>query len=248
MERYDARFLLSVKELACENEDSPLWKRVYEKLDGQRIAKVNDIRVPGKRATSAGAGLLLQYWLRQWADCTYVKWRCSIGDGCPKPKLQLLTLDEVLDGIKNPWENPVKYKKNEKPYPDSCCFCFNLSHSEEYVVAAFSERELGIDIQSCKKGNYTKLIDRFFTEEEKSFLDKVGSEDEALFREWFYRLWTRKEAYGKLIGEGIAPVIGNNFLDLEAEWLRRYEFEEYDFLDGYQVTCCAWKRQEENQF
>ena len=51
----------------------------------------------------------------------------------------------------------------------------------------------------------------FFTEREAAALEQAGEERETRER-LFYRLWARKEAYGKLTGKGIAAALEVDFL------------------------------------
>lgn len=88
-----------------------------------------------------------------------------------------------------------------KPYIDNLPVHFNLSHSGRLVACGISDQEIGVDIQEKRSGNHRRLWERFFTEEEKALLKCCCSveEEETLF----YRLWTAKEAYGKLTGRGL---------------------------------------------
>lgn len=56
---------------------------------------------------------------------------------------------------------------------------FNLTHSGEYTVVAFSDSEVGIDLEKKEKRNLERL---------KAYLDFDGSDD------LFYDEWTRREA------------------------------------------------------
>ncbi len=73
---------------------------------------------------------------------------------------------------------------------------FNLSHSGDYVLAAFGPVELGCDIQMIGEAHRNdRIAARFFTEAEQKALG--GGMD-------FYRIWARKESYIKCIGDGMA--------------------------------------------
>lgn len=93
--------------------------------------------------------------------------------------------------------------KNEhgKPYlkePEGVFY--NLSHSGDYVVGAFADAEVGIDIEHGRK-NVDKLVKRCLNEEERQqYLacnSKVQQED------LFLRCWTRKESAAKALGIGL---------------------------------------------
>lgn len=85
-------------------------------------------------------------------------------------------------------------------------YFFSLSHSEDYVMCAISEREVGADIQKMRACDVMKPAERFFSERERERLRRCS--DEAKQRELFYELWTCKEAYGKLTGKGLTEAIG----------------------------------------
>ena len=74
---------------------------------------------------------------------------------------------------------------------------FNLSHSGMYVAAAFGTEDIGVDVELMRTGKQ-KIAQRFFAEDERKYLEKCWT-DEA-----FTGIWTRKEAYIKAVGTGIA--------------------------------------------
>jgi 4'-phosphopantetheinyl transferase len=78
---------------------------------------------------------------------------------------------------------------------------FNISHSGDYVVVAFSDCPVGIDIEK-NKGNRLKVAQRFFTQQELNDLFLFAEEQEQV--DYFYQLWTLKESYMKAIGKGIS--------------------------------------------
>jgi 4'-phosphopantetheinyl transferase len=96
-----------------------------------------------------------------------------------------------------------------KPYlADYPELAFNLSHTGNQMVLAMAyNRDLGVDIEQCKpRKNLTALVDKCFAEEEKTYwqLLPVSQQTQA-----FYRFWTRKEAFVKATGRGIALGLNN---------------------------------------
>jgi 4'-phosphopantetheinyl transferase len=89
------------------------------------------------------------------------------------------------------------YGVNEKPYLKDGRAFFNISHSGSYVICSVSENEIGCDVQTVEKYN-PRIATRFFTENEKLFLEKSENQSED-----FTRLWTLKESVLKKTGEGI---------------------------------------------
>ena len=67
----------------------------------------------------------------------------------------------------------------------------------------------------------------------------------------FYRLWARKEAYGKLTGKGIAAALEVDFLPggtVSSPYGcssgevggKRLLWEEYDSIAGYSIALCRY--------
>ena len=106
----------------------------------------------------------------------------------------------------NPAEINFSYNKYGKPSLNAEVHTedlkFNVSHSKDIVVYAITKnREIGIDVEYLKDvSRAEKIIDRFFSEEEKNF---YNSQPEHKKKWAFFALWTRKEAYSKAMGRGI---------------------------------------------
>ena len=81
--------------------------------------------------------------------------------------------------------------------------CFNLSHSHGIALYALTRgREIGIDIEYFRPDVETeKLAERFFSPREAAALRALP---EHLRKEAFFNCWTRKEAYIKADGKGLA--------------------------------------------
>lgn len=91
--------------------------------------------------------------------------------------------------------------ENGKPYlPDFPQLHFNLSHSGTTVMAAFAPCPVGCDVEAVGAPNL-RVAGRFFAQEEQALLAHCGSDEEQA--ELFYRLWTLKESYIKMLGTGM---------------------------------------------
>ncbi len=95
------------------------------------------------------------------------------------------------------------YGSKGKPYlkehPD---LHFNLGHSGELAVYAVAGDELGVDVERMKAvEDWEKISKRFFSLRESNELAKL---DPAQQMAGFFACWTRKEAYIKATGEGLA--------------------------------------------
>lgn len=80
---------------------------------------------------------------------------------------------------------------------------FNLSHSHELVLYAFSSnQEPGIDVEFVRPIAEAKgIAERFFSAEENAVLCRLAP---AEMQKYFFIFWTRKEAYLKARGTGLS--------------------------------------------
>lgn len=96
----------------------------------------------------------------------------------------------------------LKTDCNGKPYlsghPE---ICFNITHCDGFVACAFHTKAIGIDAEF--PGYFPPiLVEHALSEDEKSLLQSHNT-DLLEQQEWFYRLWTLKEAYVKESGVGV---------------------------------------------
>ena len=80
---------------------------------------------------------------------------------------------------------------------------FNLSHTQTVALLAVTlEKDVGIDIEHIdRKTDWKGICQRFFTEPEQKALFSL---DKSQQEHAFYTLWTRKEAYMKVLGTGLS--------------------------------------------
>jgi len=119
------------------------------------------------------------------------------------------TLREVLGralGIP-PQAVALRYRPHGKPELDPACaplageLRFNLSHSGQRALIALSRVEVGADVEWLKKRRTDDIARRFFApgEQQRLFALPPGEREAA-----FFRLWTCKEAFLKVTGEGLS--------------------------------------------
>jgi 4'-phosphopantetheinyl transferase len=95
------------------------------------------------------------------------------------------------------------YGANGKPRLASGGLHFNLSHSAGIAVYAFTWGcEVGVDVERTRAiEDSADIARRFFCQEEALELERLGPEARDV---GFFQCWTRKEAYIKALGEGLA--------------------------------------------
>jgi len=120
---------------------------------------------------------------------------------------------------------------------------FNISHAGTWVVAAFSDYEVGIDVELIKKINYN-VSDIFYSEEENKALNKLRGKKKL---EYFFDLWTMKESYLKYTGKGLSEPLNSftvvkseNKFTLSHKSINKNVFlKQYDLEKGYKLAVCS---------
>lgn len=107
-----------------------------------------------------------------------------------------LLLNKVLESYgKN--HHDISIGEHGKPELDG--FCFNLSHSEDLVICAVSDSPVGCDVEKLREAP-KRIAERYFGKCEKQYLDMCEGKD---YDKAFFRLWTIRESYVKMTGEGL---------------------------------------------
>ena len=122
-----------------------------------------------------------------------------------------------------------------KPFAEGLDAQFNISHSDDFVVCAVSDRPVGIDIEKIRPVDL-KISKKICTPDELYSLfghipdegEFVRTDNENLLNR-FFRMWTKKEARGKFLGKGLlfgeTDVVCNEFF--------------VDDADGYIIALCT---------
>lgn len=109
---------------------------------------------------------------------------------------------------------------------------FNISHSEEMVVCAISDKPVGIDVEMIRPIG-TNILRKLCTDVDLEYIFDNGTitnnipcnfDDQQLCR--FYEVWTAKEAYFKCVGTGIKNLKSISMDELE-EKRKTYQIENY---------------------
>lgn len=208
----------------------------WDKLADWQREKVSRCVQHGARALCMGGQLLLQYGAHRMSVCE----KPAMGKEGNGIRWQQLDCSQLLEGIVSSLSLRVAYASKGKPYIWHVPWHYNLSHSGDYAALAISGAPVGIDIQQ-KRAYKDSLVKRFFSEAEAAAYESLFSTDAQEYntvREtFFYTLWCRKEAYGKLLGTGLTEdVLKRNML--EDMGVHLYEYEN---LPGYCVCVCSEK-------
>ena len=95
------------------------------------------------------------------------------------------------------------YSSHGKPGLSESRLDFNVSHTEGMAVFGFTRgRRIGVDVERIRADfRLDEVAERFFSVAERAALNDLpmGARHAA-----FFRIWTRKEAYIKARGEGLA--------------------------------------------
>ena len=112
---------------------------------------------------------------------------------------------------------------------------FNLSHTaDSLLIAVANFADIGIDIEAIKSRNgLLGIAERCFSAREFDGWQRL-SPDRQL--ECFYRLWTKKEAFVKAVGRGIALGVEQCEVELEKGGGLLAIPEEYGPASGWTVS------------
>lgn len=135
----------------------------------------------------------------------------------------------VMHGVKTLFGRDtcdVYYNQNGKPCLPFCCF--SIAHTENMAVCAFSDTAIGVDVEILRPIKARETYP-FFTPRECVFVNnsEVGRDTR------FMCIWTRKEAYVKMLGGTMSQQGGT---DVSGE-VSGAVFSDHGF-DRYIITVC----------
>lgn len=229
---YIKRYITSVQEPWEGISKQALAEAACRKVDADRRQKLEGKKQAGAWRESLAAGLLIQ---RAVAD--YVEERkianTDKGDdlqGNERDGLLEIPIKELAEDGRFPLDIHYRYGEHGKPYFADVPLFFSISHSAGSVLCVVSERQVGADIQCVRNILPNGMVERFFSEEEKRSWQLLAEKERADF---FYRAWTRKEAYGKLAGDGVLRALDRNLFGERCG----IHWEEYRKDDMYIAIC-----------
>ena len=89
---------------------------------------------------------------------------------------------------------------------------FNISHSGEYVLCAVSKTPVGCDLEKAENAPF-EISDSVFLPSERKYINEGQNIEDKTRR--FFRLWTMKESYIKMTGEGLIASLQSIEIDPE---------------------------------
>ncbi len=145
----------------------------------------------------------------------------AIAEHCKKRESIAAAVALQYMGVKD-----LTYEPNGKPVAKNCYV--SISHSGDMVAVCKNDNvPVGIDIEKMTERDFSKVANRFFRGKE---LEKFNANPTA---ETFYEIWTRKEAYSKILGTGVQEVVKG----FDVYSLANYEFKT-DYVGEYVVSVC----------
>jgi 4'-phosphopantetheinyl transferase len=115
---------------------------------------------------------------------------------------------------------------------------FNLSHSNEQVLLAFTTvRQIGVDIEYMRPDlDYQSLAEHYFSPLENQLLQGLPTSARL---EAFYQCWTRKEAYIKARGKGLSIPLDSFDVSLQSDEPARLLNSREDPQEAARWRLCA---------
>ncbi len=155
-----------------------------------------------------------------------------------------IILRQQLAILKNckPEKINFSYMEFGKPYLEDSNIHFNISHSKNYLLFAYSKgTKVGVDIQYIDlKKNTTSLESRLLTKNE---LENFSSLNDFKRKKEFYKYWCLKEALSKVNGKGLQEIYSKMEIVFDGS-LVKYQDIECELVNGPEgfYSSIAWKR------
>ena len=172
---------------------------------------------------------------RRWED----RWRALTGD---------LLVRRVLRHVYSVPAERLLYERNAYGKPSLVgerSVEFNVSHAGNWVVAAFDEQPIGIDVEQIVEIEQD-IGKRYFSRQEYADLCCKPQADRL---DYFFDLWTCKESYIKAVGAGLSMPLDafsvrktsatRITLKTDARDGAHWSLRQYELEKGYKLSVCA---------
>lgn len=209
----------------CKTDDfDPLSEESLEALflknDTFRQNKARQIKDLKSKRISLCTGLLIQKMLAEYKESGILE------------QTDVYSPEELMKEIREPEEIRYKIGNMGKPSLADYPVHYSLSHSGDYILCVFADQEIGCDLQKIVQKNQLGIASRFFRESEyEELMNCTGADRDTAF----YRMWTAKEAYGKLTGEGVG-----NALKVRVDALEEVRCMQIPVPEGYLACVCYY--------
>ncbi|MCU4716015.1 4'-phosphopantetheinyl transferase superfamily protein [Bacillus cereus] len=135
-----------------------------------------------------------------------------------------------------------EYKKPLLKYPPG--YFSNISHSGDWVVSAFCQKPVGVDIEHIKRIDYEGAQDFFAYKEFSLLMNKEVSKRLT----YFFEVWTLKESYVKAIGKGLTYPLnkfcitydGCKFYINDESIKAKASFQQFTVDERHIMSICAF--------
>lgn len=200
------------------NDDILFHKRLSE-LSSYRREKTLCYRFRKDQNLSIGVGMLVDYCLQMFGirekDAKYIFGKNG------KPEFECINADFAR--MKN--------------------VHFNVSHSGSIAICSWGDIPVGVDIEKVEAGRNESIPYNMLAREEVQYLYSVQGELKR--QDAFYRMWTLKESFVKVLGVGLSldfdkfvVLPGEKSSVIQSVNKNKYYFKEYD-IPGYKVSVCC---------
>ncbi len=149
-------------------------------------------------------------------------------------------LKENISFFDNELGNNFSIEKDERGKPcikGECGYKYvSVAHADKLFICVFSKkRAVGTDTESMKRNvpydTVTRLMSKFFTPAEREHLIAFSA-SAVFYTEEFLRMWTKKEAYVKMTGEGLSGLSSADTERIQGARIitREFKTEDGEFL------------------
>jgi 4'-phosphopantetheinyl transferase len=118
---------------------------------------------------------------------------------------------------------------------------FNVSHSGQWIVCAFSDCPVGVDVQRIRPID-CDIARRIYSKEEYQKLQSKSREEKLSY---FYELWTFKESYIKAVGMGLSIPLNSFTVEIENNTAtiknnNDLHLRQYELGEEYKMAVCGY--------
>lgn len=181
--------------------------------------------------------------LGKWRGENYLRRKTELGRALSFCAGKTLKEAFVKNGF-NLAEIEVNFGENEKPVAKG--IEFNLSHSGEVALVAVSSdfNPVGCDVQKIEKKTDERLMaiaERFFSVKEVEKMHEIMQDGKERFNLLFYLIFSAKEAYIKMTGEGLNRPMNTFDIPIDDDVIVALDekcgdvIEKYENIDGEKV-------------